>query len=289
MNKILQKNITTLVIVGAARSGTKMVANFLARHPAVCLQSEQNHIWRVYQQHLNHDALDVLPKAVEKIQGFYSQILKEQHQILVEKTAANCFRLPLVHAVFPSMKIIHVERDGRDVACSAALKWQNKPSPFEQNILQSVPAISKKQKRMLFRFWQWFKYDTQSALKQILFKQKSALWGPIPPNFSFYLQNHQQPFIAGYQWFAAQKAIHAFVKQNPTIPYLNLRYHNLINNPEESFAKLMAFAGFESSYNWQQNLAHIKPGNTNIYEKYYDKNTWIHFNKLFGEFLTPLD
>lgn len=78
---------------------------------------ERNDIWEKARkdQQPDHDRFLVpLDREVKEIFEYF----KHGGRMLVEKSPKNTLRIPFLKAIFPEAKIIHIVRDGRDVACS---------------------------------------------------------------------------------------------------------------------------------------------------------------------------
>ena len=127
-------------VVGAQRSGTTWVQRLLAAHPAIA-GGQESHLFSGYLAPLwrrweNEEA----ERARGRITGLACYLTQEQFleelrrlarrvfiglerakpdaRLLVEKTPDHGLHLPLIQRVFPDAVIVHVLRDGRDVAAS---------------------------------------------------------------------------------------------------------------------------------------------------------------------------
>jgi len=145
-------------IVGCPRSGTTLLVRCLNRHPELHVANESKFIPGLF-----HDFLRNWPKAPESTLVAWSKISKsrflhmaasqldaldrswpadrayaqlvrdvllhalpdgKQPQLLGDKTPDYMFHLELLRRLFPDSKIVHIVRDGRDVALSLApLNW----------------------------------------------------------------------------------------------------------------------------------------------------------------------
>lgn len=124
-----------IIILGAARSGTTMLRTLLGYHPAIAVVPyEVNHIWRYGNERASHDELDpgkLNNRIVEYIHRQFVKLSKPvQDQRILEKTCANTLRPDYVLSVFPDCQIIHIVRDGRDVAASARIRWSAPPESY---------------------------------------------------------------------------------------------------------------------------------------------------------------
>jgi hypothetical protein len=140
-------------VVGIPRSGTTWVYDVLDAHPQVCAVFESGLFdstrgfggvlsrdgWRWNTNSDKH----VAPRTyvVDELRAFADRVLahhmQPHHRYLVEKTPGHVLALPVLVEVFPDAKIVHVVRDGRDVAVSAiwatqtwaAGRWRRVPPP----------------------------------------------------------------------------------------------------------------------------------------------------------------
>lgn len=151
-------------IVGVGRSGTTLLASMLNRHPMVAVTSETHFFrlleqaggWKAIQRNWPEGAiaflsglhhfylLNVDPKqVVERInQPSVGSLFKalgdtyaEQSNkpLWIEKTPLHIRYLDAIRAIFPSSPILHIVRDGRDVALSLCkVDWAN--DSYVQNL-----------------------------------------------------------------------------------------------------------------------------------------------------------
>jgi adenosyl cobinamide kinase/adenosyl cobinamide phosphate guanylyltransferase len=108
-------------VVGCARSGTSVVGELLASHPDVSYAWESHRVWNYVVRPGKHDRLTAeaaSPRAARRVRRGLQERAGQERPLLVEKNPRNTLRIPFVKALFPDARIVHVVRDGRDVACS---------------------------------------------------------------------------------------------------------------------------------------------------------------------------
>lgn len=108
-------------IVGVARSGTSILGELVAAHPEVKYIFESYVPWRIVGRGVNGSDRFTADQATPMVRSFirwWFRWRKGSARILVEKNPRNILRIPFLRAVFPEAKIVHIVRDGRDVACS---------------------------------------------------------------------------------------------------------------------------------------------------------------------------
>ncbi|MEO5560465.1 MAG: sulfotransferase [Dokdonella sp.] len=107
-----------IFIVGLPRSGTTLVAEWLARHPSVCNRGELNWI-----AHLAGEVArapkpaDALTQAAAAYRTQVRQDDTDAHWF-IDKQPLNFLHLDLILALFPQARIIHCRRNSRDTALS---------------------------------------------------------------------------------------------------------------------------------------------------------------------------
>lgn len=126
-DELLQKPV---IIVGAPRSGTAIVAHVLRAHPDMAYLREPRLLWR----HGNDEKSDLLrrddarPEVRAWIRAKLADAVREQGgRRLTEKTPSNSLRLPFVDAVLPDARFVHVIRNGPDAVASIRRAWLTTP------------------------------------------------------------------------------------------------------------------------------------------------------------------
>lgn len=109
------------LIVGCARSGTSILAELVGAHPDVKSVFEAHDVWELGGCGANesHRLTDehATPTVARQIRDWFEK-QKGSASLLVEKNPRNVLRIPYIRRIFPEAKLIHIVRDGRDVACS---------------------------------------------------------------------------------------------------------------------------------------------------------------------------
>ena len=120
-------------IVGMPRSGTTLVEQIAASHPAVFGAGERDDIGAIAGEHfpdgvteLDATTTGALARAqMERIGGPAGKALR-----MTDKTPVNFLNLGLIALLFPGARVIHCQRDARDVCLScyfqnftAGLSW----------------------------------------------------------------------------------------------------------------------------------------------------------------------
>ncbi len=125
-------------IVGMPRSGTSLLEQILASHPAVHGAGEitfwnaaynsfqaaerERRVTRLFISGLARDYLGSLPEATRGTQH------------VVDKLPANFWYLGLIHATFPRARIIHIRRDPRDTCLSVYFQNFYNSDPYANDL-----------------------------------------------------------------------------------------------------------------------------------------------------------
>ena len=106
-------------IVGVPRSGTTLLAELIARHPLVCNRGELGWLQQVAQK------LSTAPrdrsKPFEDAAAVYAAQLRQDDsnaRWFIDKQPLNLLHIDLIMALWPNARIIHCQRNSRDIALS---------------------------------------------------------------------------------------------------------------------------------------------------------------------------
>jgi hypothetical protein len=129
------------LVMGCARSGTSILGELIGSHPDVKYKHEAHAAWNKAGLGENEShrltAQHATPKVVRQIRKRF-ELEKGAARLFVEKCPRSVLRVPFIRAVFPEAKLIHIIRDGRDVACSmlpgiGISEWRHlKPPNWQQ-------------------------------------------------------------------------------------------------------------------------------------------------------------
>ena len=129
-------------VVGAPRSGTSILGELIASHPASAIWEIAGHgasgSHRLTAQHATSQVKRAIRNWFEQQKG--------EARLLVEKNPRSSVRIPFVREVFPEAKIIHIVRDGRDVACSMVPgcggdHWSHVKPPSWQRLFREYRGV----------------------------------------------------------------------------------------------------------------------------------------------------
>lgn len=247
-----------IFIIGAARSGTTMLAEtILSRHPDIAYLSEPNPTWGFGNAYKPHDVLtesDVTQRGANHIRKVFEKFLiSSGKRRFMEKTPRNCLRMPYIRKIFPDAKFVHVIRDGRDVAVSASIEWRGRPGDaLDGRELRELPKLSRLAKTVrrglakvmmgaspfeyplyAFRFYE--------LVRRQLFNSDTVPWGVMIPGLKSIRSSHSLLATCAIQWdYCTSKARSAGLAM-PRHQYIEVRYEELIQNPQKVMADLCGF------------------------------------------------
>ena len=138
-----------IFLLGFYRSGTTLLEQILAAHPAIRSSDEadlMSHVSRTLfrwqpdpQLHWTERFEALGPQAADRLRAAYRQRAKDclgglDNRILLDKTALNTINLGLIRAVFPRARIVFALRDPRDVLLSCFMQAFT-PNPLTAQFL----------------------------------------------------------------------------------------------------------------------------------------------------------
>jgi len=112
-----------VLLTGCPRSGTSILGELVATLPDVDYRFEPGHPWWPWGHGEGHGTAGSDRLTERDIVQYRAarRWLAEQHgPIVVEKSPRMLLATRLHRALFPEVKVLHIVRDGRDVACSLA-------------------------------------------------------------------------------------------------------------------------------------------------------------------------
>ncbi len=218
-----------IIIVGAGRSGTKMLRGILSSHPeVVCFPREINYIWRHGNADFSTDELTsahARPEVVRYIRRRFETLsAKNDGRRVIEKTCANSLRVEFVHAIFPEAYIIHLIRDGRAVAESARRRWLAKPDMrYLLEKLRWVPIEDVPYYTFRFLHYQFGRVQLRDGVQ--------SSWGPRFKELDALIREKSLIEVCGLQWQACVSAASTVLRQLPSKQVLTIRYEDLVLDP----------------------------------------------------------
>ena len=222
-----------VIIVGAARSGTKFVRELVGASSACAVVPfDVPYVWRRGNESVSHDAIepnqcsDEIARRIDKQLRKLSGWRRGSYQkYIVEKTVATCLRVPLVERALTEPKYIHIIRDGRAVVESSLRQWQ-KPVSWRYVLRKAryVPLSS-------WRYGLWY---LRNALKGRLKGGRGVhVWGVRYPGIDEDCDAKSVLEICARQWTECVRIATRDLANVPAERQIEFRYESLVERPEE--------------------------------------------------------
>jgi len=251
-----KKNFQPLLIIGAARSGTKILRNTIGDHPKInSIPYDINFVWKYGNEKIVHDELsmyDFNEKSCVFINGFFSRYAVN-YPIVIEKTVSNTLRVSYTNLIFPNAKYIHLIRHPLDVIESVYRQWTK--SPDLMYLLK---------KSFSFPFIKCYDYAFKYVInegKRVFSRSKSlqTTWGPIYNGLFNDIEKLSLWEVCALQWqkcyLSSAKDLEAISENSKLI----VKYEDFVSNPSEILLSINNFLGIENNSNYQ--ISKITPEN----------------------------
>lgn len=237
-----------LIIIGAARSGTKLLRDLVGLHPDVSkVPYDVNYIWRIGNENLNHDELRPEQSTVQIEEQIRGQLKKyyEKTPVLVEKTVSNCLRVSFTNTVYPDAYYIHLVRNEYDVIESVYRQWTQ--SPDWRYILKKARTFPVNQAPgYAFSYMK----DISRKLFSSTASSPSFSWGPRYEGLDDDLQNKDLLEVCATQWRRcidlASRDLENIQSMSAVNRVLTIRYEGLVTSPQDHLAQIAEFIGLPS-------------------------------------------
>jgi hypothetical protein len=247
-----------VIILGAARSGTKLLRGLVAASGCYAeIPFDVNYIWRYGNERCPHDVLtpDMLRESVRRfVRARLARIAVQQTSAFssltrrnstggdplpfVEKTVSNVLRAPYVKAIYPEAKYIAIIRDGRDVAESAARCWSEPPAAgYLLTKLRTFPWLRCAPYGA--------KYALNVARRTLRLDRHLRTWGPRYPGIDDHVRRLSLLEVCARQW---AHSIELYERARPTFAarqLFQLRYEELVKDTESAVRGLCRFLSID--------------------------------------------
>ncbi|MBU0638635.1 MAG: sulfotransferase [Planctomycetes bacterium] len=228
--------------VGAGRSGTNFLGEVLSSHPMLAYWRRPKYIWRHGNAWKSDDCLrpeharDGVRKFIRRSFHDYMEQAGKRHLLVC--TQANTLALEFVNAVFPDGKIIHIMRDGREVSFSQEREWQAHKAYTKSarvtNRLKEVPRLD----------WPAYLGEFVGNLWHRVKGDKYRYsWGPKPKGWKQQIKAVDKVEYCAWCWRECVSAARRVGSAMPKDRYFEIRFEDLIGEPERVVPELLEFMG----------------------------------------------
>ena len=236
-----------LFVIGAPRSGTNMLRDSICSLPGFYTWpcDELNYMWRHPLPNFPSDALppDCLDKkSIDYIRSYFYRLSSDSSSfnsspIIVEKTCANCLRIPFVHKLFPQAYYLYIRRNPVDAIASAMSRWS---APLD------IPYILKKLRYVPKRDFLYYGLNYFRNRLHKFFSDDNSLptWGPVYTGMPFDRSSQSLLYVAAKQWYmcsaSAENSLFSDHLINPS-QIFSISYEEFVTEPLINLEKLVNF------------------------------------------------
>jgi len=242
----LYLNSPPVMIVAAARSGTKILRRVLAQSSDFAeFPYDINFVWKYGNYQKQHDELDGddLTDDIRSfiINQFNKRLRKSSGKRVLEKTVSNSLRVDFLRAIFPDCKIIYLYRNGYDVAADARLCWQ--ASALSARIQPKGDIIKKAINFPFLAGWPYLRnYFSNYAKRLVLNEQHVRSWGPRFKGIDEAIEKYSLLEVCGMQWSrSVQLSDISLSRLKESVDFICVRYEDLVTKPKEELGNIISF------------------------------------------------
>lgn len=243
---ILKENERPVIIIAAARSGTKLLREVLAQSSMFAeFQYDMNFIWLYGNYNKKHDELlksDLAPEIKTFIRNRFKKLLKNSSATRVlEKSVPNSLRVEFVRDVFPEAQFIHLYRNGIDVSVDSMQCWQS--SLFSQRIQKKSDLFKKVISFPYISAYPYLKDYLINYFMRLVSRDRAVQsWGPRYKGITEDIQRLSLIEVCGIQW---SRSVHCALEQFSMMQndknVINVRYEKLVEDPKNELARICDF------------------------------------------------
>ena len=197
--------MSNIFIVGAPRSGTNALRDLLCSFPSFITWpcDELNYAWKFSNRSYEFDDLEISDISLSLINYLHRLFNLRRDRFpgcrfLVEKTCANCLRVPFVNHIFPNSIYIYIRRNPYDAIYSSTKRWKS-----DLNLLYLLKkALYVPKQDLIFYATQFIKYRTKQFFS---LDNKLPTWGPRFQGIDYIRQTSSLAELCLYQWYECCK------------------------------------------------------------------------------------
>lgn len=230
-----------VIILGAARSGTKIFRDSFAKATGVgAVPYDATFVWRYGNESEPGDVLrpeSLTPKASRFIARYVDNY--QQDGVVLEKTVGNTLRVPFVHEVFPDALFVHLVRDGVDSIHSTRSQWL---VPADRSYLY------KKLRHFPLRLL--LGYGRKFALRQLRRRGagdgRAVSWGVRYPGIDEDLGSVDLLTVCARQWReSVERTLDGL--ESSGVEAITVRYEDFVTHPQQTLEDVSRVMGLTST------------------------------------------
>lgn len=259
-------DLPIVLVLGAGRSGTNLLADVLDAEPAFHNTVENRYIWNYKQKTFAYDqrsASDATDSVVAFIRDHFCTLARRYGAVPLDKTPSNVFRIPFVAAVFPRLRIIHIIRDGRDnlfsrqremVGGNAVVASQDETGEvmvlddfrlaFIKRRLERVKDMLRSDSLPARRIPAFLADNGGTFARQFLLR-RPARYGERFPGMEAQLAAHSLLEVAAIQWREGVMSAVTNGRRLGPAHYCEIRYEDLLDAPDDTWRQIAAFLAIQ--------------------------------------------
>jgi len=228
-----------VIILGAPRSGTTLLASILGAHPQVTVIGEPRLVWR-FGNDRRSDQLrpeHATPQVVDHIHQHFAAALPDGDEArLVEKTPANSVRPRFVDAVFPDARYVHITRDGWGAVPSMRTFWERRAVGVD------VKQVAKLRRRLREARPSQVPHYLGEVIGRLspAARRHTSLYGPRLAGIQEMADELGRLETAALQWRACVDQAASFGRPLPADRYLEVKLESL---DRRTVATIVGFCG----------------------------------------------
>ncbi len=234
-----------IFLIGAARSGTTILADIISQHEDLAYWIEPKYIWRYGNASADDDVRDERD-ATSKVKDYITKrfsdyVYKRGKKRFIEKTPSNVFRVSFIESIFPDGLYIHLIRDGREVTISAERKSNTPPdkSALKRRLLSNEIPYSELPFYLISGITQ--------LLKAVLLKKQGKVWGPRYSGIKNDKKKLSQRELSAKQWSQSVEYAHNGLRKIDPDRIMEVRFEQLMAQPTKTIKDILSFVELSTS------------------------------------------
>ena len=227
----MSKSPEYVVVIGAARSGTKFLRDLIGSSSACrTVPYDVNYVWRTGNSRKSHDGLtssectDLIAFQIRKnLKALSRWDGRVGSKYIVEKTVSNCLRVPFVEQALGNVRYVHLIRDGREVLESSLRQW-NEPVKLGYMLekARSFPI-----RNISYALW----YMKNIARGMLTRGQGVGIWGVRYRGIEKDMSSNDLMQVCAKQWALCVQTAQRALQKIPPSRCLQIRYEELVEDP----------------------------------------------------------